>query len=127
MAAPILVVDDDDMRYMIVQVLTRAGYDVVSPSDSARTYQLIRTQPPALAILGLRIGNAAHGQASLAELRKAATTAQVPVLLYSDDILLLRSHREEVRRDLCGILEKPFNPDALLSKVTAATLSLSHH
>ncbi len=120
MAPPILVVDDDDdLRYMIVHVLRRAGYEVVSAGDSARTYQLIRTRPPALAILGLRIGNMEHGQAILAALRQNATTAQVPVLLCSDDILLLRSHREEVRRGRCGILEKPLKPEALLSKVAA--------
>jgi len=124
MAATILVVDDDDdIRHMVVHVLTRAGYVVVAASDSARTCQLIRTQPPALAILDLRVGNAEQGQAILAALRHDATTAQIPVLLCSDDFLLLRSHREEVRRGQCGILEKPFNADALLSKVAAATLA----
>jgi DNA-binding NtrC family response regulator len=124
MGATILVVDDDDdIRHIIAHVLTRAGFDVVSASDPVRTTQLIRTQPLALALFDLRIGNAEHGQALLAALRQDATTVQVPVLFCSDDILLLRSHRDAVRRGQCAILEKPFDSDALLSKVARTTLA----
>lgn len=116
----IAVVDDDDAFVGLMrEVLTDEGYRVVAGTVAGDAPALIAREQPALAILDLRMDDAASGLTILRALRDEPATAALPVLICSADLTFLRDHDSDLRALQCEVLPKPFDLQTLLDTIHA--------
>jgi CheY-like chemotaxis protein len=121
----LLAEDDDAMRVMIQQVLTRAGHEVVALEDGfelADYLELVREgrggEPPDLILSDVRMPGRT-GLEVLAQVRQGGMTC--PVLLLS--AFADEPTRAEARRlGAKALLDKPVDMDELKAAVLAVTL-----
>lgn len=102
---------------IVRELLQGENYNVTTTNFVPRSFQTIESAQPALLIIDLVIGEQA-GWNLLAELRDAASTRQIPILLVStrpDLIHDARNHHEEFGGD--RYLLKPFDLDDLLDNI----------
>lgn len=111
--AEILVVDDDDrVRSLIEQILSRAGHATRGVCDGAEAIARIRAHPPALVITDIFMPER-EGIETIRELRR--TNPALPIIavsgqdgFYLDAAMALGAN---------AALEKPFTREALLELV----------
>ena len=113
--AKILVVDDDaDIRELLVELLSRAGFDVDDAADGRRALRRLYESPPALVILDVSMPDM-DGYETLERIRDLS---DVPVLL-----LTARAQELEKVRGLSSgaddYVVKPFGRQELLARVQA--------
>jgi DNA-binding response OmpR family regulator len=102
---------------IVRELLQGENYNVTTTNFVPRSFQTIESAQPALLIIDLVIGEQA-GWDLLAELRHAASTRDIPVLLVSTRPELLdnvRSQHAEFGGD--RYLLKPFDLDELLDNI----------
>jgi two-component system response regulator VicR len=103
---------------VVREVLQEEHYNVTTTNFVPRTFQQIATANPSLLIIDLAIGEQA-GWELLAELRQAAATNQIPIVLVSTSRELLNTaEAERVKWGGDRSLLKPFSIDELLRIVT---------
>jgi DNA-binding response OmpR family regulator len=110
----ILVVDDDPaILDLIAQLLIEEGYQVLSASNGQTALDMARDQLPKLILLDLMMPEM-NGWQVVAELKAAAQTRSIPVILLS-----ARRDLATVADDLevAAFIEKPFDIDELLGCV----------
>ena len=121
--AKIVVVDDDqDIRDSLEAILEGNQYSVVTAADKIKGLEAIRAEKPNLAILDVMMTAGQDGFEMARELKKDPDFKNM-------SILMLTGVRRETGIDFksiagdptwCpvdGFLEKPLNPDVLLSEV----------
>lgn len=119
---PVLVVDDHaDLRHAVATLLEGSGYAVVEACHGMEGIARLRECSPVLVILDLEMPVMNGWEFRAAQQRLAdAELAAIPVLLLTgvdgadDHFTALKA---------AGLLQKPFDPDLLLSAVQTA---LSH-
>jgi DNA-binding response OmpR family regulator len=120
--ARILVVDDDDdIRGLLRELLSRAGYDVVEAEDGLAGLRSLYALPPSLVILDVAMP-AMDGWATLARIRDLT---DVPVLM----LTARATELDKVRGLQAGAddyVTKPFGRQELLAR-TAALLRRAGH
>jgi DNA-binding response OmpR family regulator len=121
MIGPLIAVVDDDAAFvdLMREVLTDEGYRVVVSTAEEDAAAMVARARPALAILDLRMTEASSGFTILRTLRDDPSTAALPVLICSADVIFLRDHADELRTLGCQTLPKPFDLDTLLRTVRA--------
>jgi DNA-binding response OmpR family regulator len=111
-ATLLIVEDDDDMRELLVQLLTVDGYNVRSAPDSAAAINSLARQEPDLVLLDIMLG-AEDGRDLLQELRRMS---DVPVVF-----LTARSHEIDkiagLKMGADDYIVKPFSPGELSARV----------
>ncbi len=115
MAARLLVVDDDrELRELLTDYLSRAGFDVLARADGGQLMRLLEQEAIDLLILDLQL----PGQDGLDLCRQLRTTCDLPVLM-------LTARGTEIDR-VVGLevgaddyLVKPFSPRELLARIKA--------
>jgi DNA-binding response OmpR family regulator len=118
MAKRILLVDDEPQIVMLVASRLKAsGYDVITAVDGEDGLCQAQAEHPDLIILDLMMPKK-DGYEVCAILKGDARYQKIPVLLFT-----AKAGKEEKRVGLedCGadgFLTKPFEPEALLSKVS---------
>jgi chemosensory pili system protein ChpA (sensor histidine kinase/response regulator) len=114
----ILVIEDDIYSFEYANLLlSMEGYYVSYwPTSTGATEQIAQHQPD-LILLDQRLDRSPNGWDILQALRDMATTAHIPVILYSADHAFLRSHELEIHGMGGDVLDKPFHPGELLGKV----------
>jgi CheY-like chemotaxis protein len=115
----IAVVDDDDEFVAMMEVLlTEEGFQFVrAPSDGDALESLGRDRPD-LAIVDLRGVGDAGGLKLVRRMRDHAALADLPVLVCSADVQVMREHASELAvMPNVASLEKPFRIDTLLGTV----------
>ena len=119
--APLIAVIDDDDAFvdLMRELLTDEGYRVVVGTAANEAAVMIARERPDLAILDLRMREALSGIDILRTLRDGPSTATIPVLVCSADLIFLREHAENLHALRCDVLPKPFDLDALLAKIRA--------
>jgi CheY-like chemotaxis protein len=106
---PLLVVDDDDdVRSVLVDVLSAEGYEVVAARDGSEALRLAASSHPALIILDLMMP-VMSGWEFLTHRRADPELAEIPVLAMS------ASHAITLHVD--GFLSKPMELSALFAAV----------
>ena len=121
--AKIVVVDDDqDIRDSLQVILQGKQYRVITAADKTQGMETIKTEKPDLAILDVMMSTWEDGFEMARELKKEPEFKDMP-------ILMLTGVRKQTGIDFkstagdptwCpveGFLEKPVNPDTLLSEV----------
>ena len=120
--AHITLVNDDAafldlMRDLLEQ---EEGYQISVRKEAERAYEFVKETRPDLVILDIRVGHEEGGWAILECLTLDPVTRPIPVLICSAAIHSLQEHEDLLQQYDCEVLPKPFDLDALLSKIEAA-------
>ncbi len=114
----VVVVNDDTVFLSLMNdLLSEEGYRTVVLRENEQPYDVIKRERPELLIIDMRIGNPDAAWMILETVRLDPATTNIPVILCSADIRLMRSKARLLREQRCEVLEKPFNLDKLLATV----------
>jgi DNA-binding response OmpR family regulator len=117
MVRPVLVVDDEaDIRQLLVEILSDAGYTVVTAVDGREALQQVATCVPALILLDLQMPRL-DGWSVVHALRERATP--VPILIMTAATQIQRTVGE---LRVSGGIAKPFDIAAVVRAVRATCL-----
>lgn len=112
----VLVVDDDEpVRRLIRLNLELEGFEVAQAGDGRECLTLVRTDPPDVITLDLRMPTL-DGLSAAARLREAEHSRHIPLILITG----AATPRDRVRADEIGIdavLAKPFTPQDLVATI----------
>ena len=112
----IVIADDDPIVVDLVKMrLGMARFHVVSTRDAATALEMVRTEQPVAVILDVQMPGS--GLAALAKIKADPETAGLPVLMLTGE----RNPETVMTAMNSGAndyLVKPFNPDALLERVS---------
>lgn len=111
----VLVADDSrTIRIQLTQILSKAGYEVVTASDGRQAVDQIISESPFLVILDINMPELDGYGVCQAMKSMADPWQQLPVIF----LTTLRSHALELLgRELGAYLQKPVNPAELLEVV----------
>jgi len=111
----VLVVDDDDgVRRFAARVLREGGYEVREAADGAEALELIRSEASRPTVVVSDIVMPRLNGVQLLQLL-STLRPKLPVILMSGYGAIQLAERDIVSP--CGVLGKPFHPDALLAEV----------
>ncbi len=120
-APRIFVVDDDEeIRRLLRQLLTPAGYAVEEFGTAEAVLEQIRQEPPDLVLLDLRLPDLS-GHEVLEAIRADPATRLLPVVMLTG----YATTAERVRAQAGGVtdfISKPFSPHELLPRVRALVM-----
>lgn len=122
MSKRILVVDDRaNLLALLRMLLEEEQYQVSVLDKGSGAVDHIRESPPDLVILDLKLADA-DGIDILESLRAQATTADIPVIVYTAAVLEAESVNSLItsnptRYTNVSVLQKPFELDTLLERV----------
>ena len=112
----VLVIEDDrDVRVLLTEILTEAGYAVTATESAIGAMALARDLEPCVILLDLGLPYRS-GASLLAELKADAATADIPVIVVSAMPQVLTAQRRALAAD---IIEKPFDVQDLVDRVRA--------
>ena len=120
--AHITIVNDDTTFLQLMHDLLEAeeGYQVTYCKEAEHAYEFVKATPPDLVILDIRVGGEESGWTILELLTLDPATRPIPVIVCSAAIHSLQEHEALLQQYDCAVLPKPFDLDALLTKVQTA-------
>jgi CheY-like chemotaxis protein len=115
----VLVVEDDlNLRQLTADVLTCHGYDVVLAQHGLEALERLSERSPDLVLLDLQMPVMDGWQFRAEQQRlEEPGLANIPVLLLT---AADRAHEHAATLNAVGVIEKPFDPERLLSAVRTA-------
>lgn len=114
----ILVVDDEDnIRRLLQQELTDAGYRVIEAADGVIALNIARREHPNLIIMDLMMPGIS-GFDAISALRADTTTANIPVMILS----VYEDRKKGFRLGADAYLTKPINIPKVLTTIEALLL-----
>jgi CheY-like chemotaxis protein len=120
----IAVVEDDvEILHMLDVLLRGASYQVISYTRGEDAHQFIRRTLPDLVILDLWLEDRNAGGMVLGLLELDPLTRNIPVIVCSAHVQVLREHAQYFTGKGHRVLPKPFEPAALLSEIETALAS----
>jgi CheY-like chemotaxis protein len=123
----ILVADDDDsIRELWTELLTRAGYRVLTAHNGREALDLVRAVVPDLIILDLHMPEM-NGAAFLKVLKGSPVFERIPVLIVSGFLEDELPRPESPGLNIVGHLPKPQRLADLLAAVQAALAPAARH
>ena len=115
MASILLVDDSASMREMVSFTLREAGHEVREAEDGVEALQFAKEAPVNLVITDINMPNM-DGITLTGELRTLADYKFVPILILTTETGADKKQEGKVA-GATGWIEKPFDPDSLLSTV----------
>ena len=116
MSIRILVVDDTELNLkMVSAILVKDGYEVVTAKNGLEALKVIKSTPPALAILDVMMPDM-DGYTLCEHLRKTPTTAKIPIII----LTALNGVEDKIKAFDSGaddFLAKPFEPQELRARI----------
>ncbi|MBI5353071.1 MAG: response regulator [Chloroflexi bacterium] len=116
MSIRIMVVDDTELNLkMVSAILIKDGYDVVTARNGVEALEVIKTSPPALAILDVMMPDM-DGYTLCGHLRKTSSTAKIPIII----LTALSGVEDKIKAFDSGaddFLAKPFEPQELRARI----------
>lgn len=116
MPVKILVVDDTELNLkMVGAILGKDGYEVVTARNGLEALEVVKTSPPALAILDVMMPDM-DGYTLCAELRKIPATSSIPIII----LTALSGVEDKIKAFDSGaddFLAKPFEPQELRARI----------
>lgn len=122
MASITVAEDDDDIRFVTVAALTRAGHEVVAARNGAEALTMIRDRRPDLVVSDIDMPMMSGVELARA-LRSEPGTHDLPILLVSGSIAAGDNRPAEAQAT--GFLRKPFQLAALRTSI-AVLLERGH-
>ena len=117
----ITVVEHDPLLSMLLlEVLSDEGYAIELWTECAGALECIRRTHPDLVILDLWLRRRGDGWQVVDQLQRDPATRQIPIILCTDDTLLLQMEGARLVERAVAVLEKPFEIERLLALVTEA-------
>ena len=113
----ILVVDDEPtIRELAVELLTSAGYNVLTARDGEEALRLVYDEHPDLILLDLMVPKKTGFQV-VREIREDARVRDIPILILS--ALISEDYTDPAIRelDVAGFIDKTEFVDSLISRV----------
>ncbi len=115
----ILVIDDDpDILDSISAVLNSEGYNVITAMDGKEGIEKFKSEKPDLVLCDMMMERVDAGSKVAEMIRKE--NSQIPVYLLSSIGNATASNINVVDLGFNGVLQKPVNPDTLLSQIKKA-------
>src|SRR5947208_1476220 len=113
----VLIIDDERPVLMTLEaLLKRHGYHVDTAPTAAQGLKLVKSKPPTLVLLDLRLPDA-DGLEMLDRIKTELPEVQVIILTAHDS---LRNAIESIKRGAYHFISKPYAPEELLSLVEKA-------
>jgi DNA-binding response OmpR family regulator len=113
----LLIADDDEgLQLMLQRLATKAGFEVVQAFDGEAAVKLALDSQPDCILLDIMMPRL-DGRDVLKRLKEAAATRDIPVIMFS----ARGEHSDRIAGLELGAddyVEKPFNADMLLRKVS---------
>jgi CheY-like chemotaxis protein len=121
----ILLADDDDIgRYVVATMLRRAGFAVREVADGRQAVASAVAEPPALAILDVKMPGM-DGFSACRELKSNARTRHIPVLMLSATFLETEAQVEGLETGADVYLTQPVEAPVLAATVRSLLRSRS--
>ncbi len=118
MAARVLVINDDQAILDLYGLLLEGeGYEVHLSKIALENAQQISRIAPDCIILDLKLGFGRNGLALLQQLRMYRPTADIPILLCTAAVKMVRDQRDILEKKGIPVVYKPFDVDELLDQV----------
>ena len=119
MLTPSIIVVDDNSIYLelIKELLNDEGYTQVQCLRGLEVFDIVRQEQPTLVILDINSARPGDDWRILDLLRLHPATTNIPVIVCSTDPYILREKAAWLAEMRCDTLEKPFDLDALLTKI----------
>jgi CheY-like chemotaxis protein len=116
----VLIIDDDVAVGVLLQaVLIEEGYQTRLVRHALSAREVARLAPDTL-VLDLRLGPTEAGYELLQALNADAGTRQIPVVVCSADVLLLRREATRLQVLAASVVPKPFDVDDFVARVAEA-------
>lgn len=121
--AKILITDDDqDIRDSLQAILEAENYTVVTAADKDEGMNMIKTEKPDLMILDVMMTTWQDGFEMARELKQDPEYKDIPILMLTGvkektGIDFKSTAGDETWNPVDGFLEKPVQPDVLLSEI----------
>jgi pilus assembly protein CpaE len=116
MPIQILVVDDTELNLKLVSaILVKDGYEVITARNGLEALEVIKTSPPALAILDVMMPDM-DGYTLCGRLRQNSGTAKIPIII----LTALSGVDDKIKAFDSGaddFLGKPFEPQELRARI----------
>jgi len=121
----ILIVDDeDDMRYLVRQVLEKAGHVVAEACNGEECFEKVRGFSPDLVLLDIMMPGL-DGWEVLGRLQEDPELRSIPVIMFTVKPLTPATLRERELQGLVNYIVKPFSKDGLVNAISQALESVS--
>lgn len=118
MAARVLVINDDQAILDLYRLLLEGeGYEVLLSKIAVENVQQIEELAPDCIILDLKLGFGRNGLTLLQQLKMYRPTADIPVILCTAAVKLVREQEDVLRKRGIPVIFKPFDIDELLEAV----------
>jgi len=114
--AKILLVEDNLETQLIVKVVLRNKYDLVAVKNAADAIALLTNNSFDLVLLDLHLGGKEDGRSVLSELRNKLKNYKLPVIIVTAYDLTPEDEKF-FKENANGLIQKPFDKDALLEFV----------
>ena len=109
--------DNSDFLELMRELLHDEGYGVTVLHASEHAYTEIKHAAPDVVILDMTLEHPDDGWAILQLLKLDPSTAHIPVIICSADVILLKERESQIREMHCFVVEKPFDLDILLEAI----------
>ncbi|HZU66104.1 MAG TPA: response regulator [Ktedonobacteraceae bacterium] len=127
MASHILIIDDDSSLLELYQLLLEAeGYRVTTSRSAYEQVADVEQLQPDLILMDMKLGGKESGFLLLQKLRLYRPTKDIPVIICTAAVQVVREQEETLKEKGIPILYKPFEIDELL-RVVQQFLPSSNH
>jgi len=117
----VLVVNDtQEILELFREILEEEGFDVILSSFGVQEVQDVQSIDPDLVILDFLIGGEAQGWQLLQKLRMTRETENLPIVVCTAAVQLVRELQGHLTAKNVGLVLKPFDIDDLVTAVHAA-------
>lgn len=121
MTARVLVINDDQAILDLYRLLLEGeGYEALLSKIAVENVQQIEELAPDCIILDLKLGFGRNGLTLLQQLKMYRPTADIPVILCTAAVKLVREQEDVLRKRGIPVIFKPFDIDELLETVGEA-------
>ena len=117
MTKHLLIVDDEDeVRELVGEALSVAGYRVTGVGTAAEALQLVKTDPPDLVITDLQLGET-DGFYVIEQVK--ALNPKIPVMMLTGVFMNPDEIPPEISKNIVGYIPKTASLEEILGKVKA--------
>ena len=122
----ILIVDDDpDLRAAMQMILSGHGYTVLTAASSKEAFHKIEQTLPDLIVMDVMMGSMDEGFQATYRLKADSALQKIPILMITavskETGFSFDPTKDEGFMPVDGYLEKPVDPEVLLSRVRSLT------